>query len=60
MEVHIYSSINGKSKAGNISQRYNGNILLAKAKRKAAGGLKNLPENSAEGLGFSRERCWVT
>ena len=30
----------------------------AKAKRKSASDLKNLPENSAECLGSSRERCW--
>ena len=37
-----------------MSHRYNDNILLAKAKRKAAGDHKNLrilPENAAEGLG---------
>ena len=49
-----------KSRAANMSQRYNDNILLAKSKSKSAGDLKNLhilQENSTEGLGPRRERC---
>ena len=46
MEVHIYSSVNAKS-PDIVSQRYNDNILLVKAKIKLARDLKNfciLPE----------------
>ena len=41
MEVHIYSSVNAKS-PDIVSQRYNDNILLVKAKRKLATDLKNI------------------
>ena len=41
MEVHIYSSVNAKT-PDIVSQRYNDNILLVKAKIKLARDLKNL------------------
>ena len=52
IEVQIYSSVNAKSRPGNMSQRYNNNIKRLKQKKSA-------PEYSAEGLGSSRKRCWV-
>ena len=60
MEVHIYSSVNVKSQAGNMRQRYNNNTKRPKPKEDQLGILKIYAfcqkiQQKTLGPG---ERCW--